>query len=264
MGGKIAEKKLEFISIVAINIMWLFLIAVWFLSGFENEIGSLIRTYCFGYGAYGSDVIISKTISMILPPAVITAILTILFFKSEFFRRGIFATTVFLIILLIPVYIIRTNMVASPPLPVDKEIPTDIKFLDIEGNIFNFSQVGDDEYILTFFYISCHGSCPLIIYEVKRISLKSDIPIVMVSLNPADDVKKLRAFYFENGFKKTVKIIRAEREDLVRFIESLNLSIGIPEKVSENPQIIHPVLFIRCKGNKVLSEVYGLGVFEKF
>ena len=155
-------------------------------------------------------------------------------------------------------------MVASPPLPVDKEIPTDIKFLDIDGNIFNFSQVGDDEYILTFFYISCHGSCPLIIYEVKRISLKSNIPIVMVSLNPADDVKKLRAFYFENGFKKTVKIIRAEREDLVRFIESLNLSIGIPEKVSENPQIIHPVLFIRCKGNKVLSEVYGLGVLEKF
>lgn len=264
MGSKITEKKLEFISIVAINIMWLFLMAVWFLSGFENEVGLLIRTYCFGFGAYGNDVIMAKIISMILPPVIITSVLIILFFKSKFFRRGIFATAVFLVILLIPVYIIRTSMIANPPLAVDKEIPTDIKFTDVDGNIFNFSEMKDDEYILTFFYINCHGSCPLIIYEVKRISLKSDIPIIMVSLNPADNVKKLRSFYFENGFKKTVKIIRAEREDLVKFIESLNLSIRIPEKVSENSQIIHPVLFIKCKGNKVLSEVYGLGAFGKF
>jgi len=262
MGGKIIEKYFEIASIISINVLWLFIIFIWFLSGFDNELGRIIRTYCFGYGAYTNDVIIMKIISMILPPAFISLTLTILFFKSKFFRRAISISAFLLITLSLFLSIVKANMRASQIVNSNKEIPLDIEFTDIDGNSFNFSRMKDKEFILTFFYISCHGSCPLIIYEVKKLTLKSNIPVIMVSLNPSDDIKKLRAFYFENGFKNSVKIIRAERENLIKFIESLNLSIKIPENVNENSQIEHPVVFIKCKGNTILNEVYGLNIGE--
>ncbi len=243
------NKVIVFISLFAIVISWLIVITIFFLGGIEGEIGRLVRTYCFGYGYYPPDVVIARIISMFSVPIAITVIFIILF---SHIRKLLALTSTILFILSIISFLNSARGATAPQVNLNFKIPNDIKLSSIDGNELTL----EGDYILTFFYISCHGSCPLIVKAVRNAPNNKNI--ILVSLNPYNTNEELKQFHFENGLKDNIKIVRLEKNELLKFLNALNLKIEIPN--DKNAQINHPVVFYKIKNYNVVEVTYGLNV----
>ncbi len=245
MGNKI----IVFISLSAIVISWLIVITIFLLGGVEGEIGRLVRIYCLGYGYYPSDVVIARIISMFSVPIATTIIFVLLFSQI---RKLLVLTSFTLFIISIISFLSSARGAIAPQVKLNVRIPSDIKLSDINGNEIMLK--GD--YVLTFFYISCHGSCPLIVKVVKNAPNNKNI--ILVSLNPYNTNEELKQFYFENGLKDNIKIVRIGKDELLKLLNALNLKIEIPN--DKNAQINHPVVFYKIKDYNVVEITYGLKV----
>ncbi len=242
MGNKVIQSVLIFFLVIA----WFLVIAIFLLSGIEGEIGRLVRVYCVGYGYYPTGVVLMRILSMFSTPIIITIILILLLSQM---RKVIVLISFFLFVLSLFSFLSSVRSLIFTQDVVNLRLP-DIKFIDINGDM-----VESKEYILTFFYIGCHGSCPLIVKKIKGVKDKT---VILVSLNPYNTPEELREFYFKNGLGDRVKIVRFEKDELSGLLKALNLNLEIPN--DKDAQINHPVVFYKVKENAVVKISYGLEI----
>jgi len=253
--GVISPSLFEIISIFFINLVWLIVIGIWGLKFFNNEIGNVIRTYCFGYGVYSRDVIIFRTLVMFLTPFILSLILFLMFYKQQFFKRLFFISYIFIFLVFLLVNAIGKNI--NKPIEISynlkiSEIPQNLEFFDENGNPFFFET--SKIYIITFFYSACQTSCPLQIEIVRNISKNfPNYNFLLISFDPRDKKERLYELKIKYALSEHVKLLNSKSKAFKEFL----FELGFPENF-ESDIINHPIIFLICKGNKIYKAIFEI------
>lgn len=253
MGGKIT--LLEIASIVFINLTWLIVIGIWILQFFNNEIGNVIRTYCFGYGIYSRDVIMFRTLVMFLTPFILSLILFLIFYKRQLFKRLFFISYIVIFLTFLLANAISRSI--NKPIEISynlkiSEIPQNLELFDENGNLFFFET--SKIYIITFFYSACQGSCPLQIELIRNISKNfPNYNFLLISFDPRDKKERLYELKIKYALSEHVKLLNSKSKAFREFL----LELGFPENF-ESDIIKHPIIFLICKGNKIYKAIFEI------
>lgn len=118
--------------------------------------------------------------------------------------------------------IFQTKDRFSPELPVFGNLPA-FSFTNSSGTTVTAADLRDKVAVINFFFTSCHGPCPTMTGELKRLqdrfSLKAPLVFMSVSVDPETDTVPKLAAYAER-FQADLRrwhFVRGDLPDVIKF-----------------------------------------------
>ncbi|MBI4614286.1 MAG: SCO family protein [Planctomycetes bacterium] len=270
------EGRFPVLPLSILAAVWMVALLVWALATvdldgvFLEDAARDVRAYCFGWDRPDRGAAIGGTLVMAGVPVVLSSV-TILVWRRELLgggrARGAFLALAGLALAGAGGVALAgaSGRARGAPVAValERKPAPDCALADARGTTFRLSEARGKVVCLTFFYTSCHSTCPeqlgklLVVQDAFREGLGEDLLIVAVSIDPVrDDRFALGAYGARLGCDPAGwRFVGGDRETLDGVLDRWGVVRSVPKTIGPTTQIGHEALIalVDRSGNRAFD-----------